>query len=157
MKQILFVCQGNICRSPSAEAVFNAKIKKAGLHKKYSCDSAGTIAYHVGEAADARMQRHANKRGYKLTSISRKINEHTDFDSFDMIIAMDDSNLIDLERLARGKNVDDKICKMTDFCSPYEYESVPDPYYGGDAGFELVLDLLENACDGLINHLEHEG
>ena len=156
-KRILFVCQGNICRSPSAEAIFNEKVKRAGLSKKYSCDSAGTIAYHSGEAADARMQQYAIKRGYKLNSISRKINANNDFDAFDLIIAMDDENLMDLQRMARGKGVDEKIFKMTDFCSPYEYESVPDPYYGGGSGFELVLDLLENACDGLISHLKHEG
>lgn len=156
MKKILFVCMGNICRSPSAEAVFNAKIKEKGLTHKYLCDSAGTIAYHAGEPADARMKIHARKRGYALTSISRKIDIINDFEEFDMIIGMDEDNMLRLSSLAWTAVTESKLHTMTSFCKKYQYDSVPDPYYGGEKGFELVLDLLEDACEGLIEYLEND-
>lgn len=156
MKQkVLFVCQGNICRSPSAEAVFNALLHTKKLAQKYIVDSAGTIAYHNGEAADARMQKHANKRGYKLTSISRKVRVPEDFESFDILVGMDDENMLDLHQMALTEAHEKKLVKMTDFCSTHKYNAVPDPYYGGSAGFELVLDLLEDACNGLLHQLEN--
>lgn len=154
MKQILFVCLGNICRSPSAEAVFNALIKKNSLGKVFLCDSAGTDAYHAGQSADYRMKQFAKKRGYQLTGISRKVIPKLDFDQFDYIIAMDRQNLRDLQRMAGNENDRKKIYLMTDFCSNPNHDSVPDPYYGGDAGFELVLDILEDACEGLIRKLQ---
>jgi len=150
MKHVLFVCLGNICRSPSAEAVFNALIKKNGLDNEISCDSAGTAAYHAGEPADYRMRQFGKKRGYNLTSISRPVKPDKDFDRFDYIIGMDTQNVRDLQRMARNENDRKKIYLMTDFASGLKYDSVPDPYYGGDAGFELVLDILEDACAGLI-------
>lgn len=155
-KRVLFVCWGNICRSPSAEAVFTAVVKKYGLEKEYEIDSAGTIAAHSGEPADARMQSHAIKRGYHLTSISRKVDANVDFDHFDYIIAMDNNNVSDLLYLSRDENDQKKITKMTDYCSKYGDSSVPDPYYGGATGFELVLDLLEDASEGLLKHIEAE-
>lgn len=151
--KILFVCQGNICRSPSAEAVFNGLIKKAGIEKKYEVDSAGTSAYHVGEQADRRMQSHAKRRNYNLTSISRQFDPHTDFDYFDYIIGMDDYNMHSLKNMARNGNDLSKLYKMTDFSSDSRYDEVPDPYYGGADGFELVLDLLEDACEGLLEKI----
>lgn len=147
---------GNICRSPSAEAVFNAKIKEKELSHKYQCDSAGTIGYHAGEPADERMKRHASRRGYHLTSISRKVDVRNDFEAFDMIIGMDEENMMNLTNMARAESTESKLFKMTDFCRKYQYEAVPDPYYGGAQGFELVLDLLEDACEGLIEYLENE-
>lgn len=156
MKKILFVCMGNICRSPSAEAVFNAKIKDKGLMHKYMCDSAGTIGFHAGEPADSRMKVHASKRGYRLTSISRKVDVRNDFEEFDMIIGMDEDNMMNLTSMAWTKATEAKLFKMTDFCKENQYDAVPDPYYGGEKGFELVLDLLEDACEGLIEHLENE-
>lgn len=155
-KRILFVCMGNICRSPSAEAVFNAKLREKELQDVYECDSAGTIGYHAGEPADERMQRHANQRGYRLTSISRKVDVKSDFEDFDLIIGMDDDNMEALEQMQSRTEGKAKLYKMTDFCTTFEERSVPDPYYGGAAGFEQVLDLLEDACEGLINHLESE-
>ena len=149
-KKILFVCMGNICRSPSAEAVFRELVKKAGLNGRFEIDSAGTGAWHVGEQADRRMQKHAVKRGYNLTSISRKFNPKADFDRFDLIVAMDDENIWALKRMARSESDLRKICKMTDFKQEWNYDEVPDPYYGGEEGFELVLDLLEDACKGLL-------
>lgn len=155
-KRVLFVCWGNICRSPSAEAVFKSIVEEKGLIDKIEIDSAGTIAAHSGERADSRMRLHASKRGYSLDSISRKVNPETDFDKFDYIIAMDDKNLSDLMYFARGDADVNKISKMTDYCTAFNNTSVPDPYYGGSKGFELVLDLLEDACDGLLKHIQKE-
>jgi len=149
----LFVCLGNICRSPSAEAVFTGIVNKNNAGKNFEIDSAGTSAWHAGEPADRRMQSHAIKRGYNLTSISRKFDPNSDFDHFDMIIGMDDSNMHDLKEMARNTNDLDKLYKMTDFCQTSAYNEVPDPYYGGTDGFELVLDLLEDACEGLLEGL----
>lgn len=151
--KILFVCLGNICRSPSAEAVFNGVIKKAGMQKQFEVDSAGTSGWHSGDPADRRMQSHAIKRGYNLTSLSRKFNPHTDFDYFDYIIGMDDENMRNLRNMASSKDDLQKLYKMTSFSKSYDYDEVPDPYYGGAAGFELVLDLLEDACEGLLEKI----
>jgi protein-tyrosine phosphatase len=151
--KILFVCMGNICRSPSAEAVFTGLLKKEGL-VNFEVDSAGTIAYHAGERADRRMQSHAVIRGYNLTSISRKFNPDSDFDRFDMIIGMDHENIDSLKRMARNQNDLRKIHLMTDFSKEWNYIEVPDPYYGGEEGFELVLDLLEDSCEGLVEELK---
>jgi protein-tyrosine phosphatase len=149
-KRILFVCSGNICRSPSAEAVFKAKVENEGLYTIFDIDSAGTGPWHAGEPADSRMKRHAKKRGYNLTSLARQFKPEKDFDRFDFIIAMDDENVEDLKVVARDEKDLAKISKMTDYSKAYNYNIVPDPYYGGDEGFELVLDLLEDASDGLL-------
>jgi protein-tyrosine phosphatase len=153
MKRVLFVCLGNICRSPGAEAVFNAMAEKNGLAGELKCDSAGTSAHHAGDQADYRMRQFAQKRGYRLTSISRRFDPHLDFDRFDYIIGMDTQNVRDLKAVARNEGDRKKISLMNDFCSDKKYGSVPDPYYGGAAGFELVLDILEDACQGLIREL----
>jgi protein-tyrosine phosphatase len=155
-KRILFVCLGNICRSPSAEAVMNAKLKEHGLSDKYIVDSAGIIAYHAGEPADSRMQIHAQKRAYVLSSISRPIDAKTDFKNFDYIIGMDNQNMKDLKKLAPTHSDLQKLSKITDYSINYVHDSIPDPYYGGASGFELVLDLLEDACEGIIKKVEGE-
>ena len=149
--KILFVCLGNICRSPSAEAVMKAMIEKKGLNDYFEIDSAGTLAYHRGEKADSRMRQHASRRGYNLTSLSRPV-EPNDFNYFDMIIGMDDLNIRDLNQLAPDEQSRKKIYKITDFAKDTTMSVIPDPYYGGDAGFELVLDILEDACKGLISN-----
>lgn len=151
--RILFVCLGNICRSPSAEAVFKRIVKDKGVANQFEIDSAGTHAYHAGEPADARMMEHAANRDLKLTSISRAFNPRTDFDYFDLIVAMDKDNLLNLRRFARNKEDLKKLRLMTDFSGRFNYDHIPDPYYGGSAGFELVLDLLEDAGEGLYRHL----
>ena len=156
-KKILFVCLGNICRSPSAEAVFSELLKKEGLTNSFEIDSAGTGAWHIGEPADRRMQKHAVKRGFNLTSISRKFDPESDFDRFDLIIGMDDENIIALKNRARNESDLKKIHKITEFSREWNYTEIPDPYYGGDEGFELVLDLLEDAGMGLLEKIKQAG
>lgn len=149
--KILFVCLGNICRSPSAEAVMKKMVADAGLTKDIFIDSAGTINNHEGEPADARMIKHGKKRAYHLDSISRPI-QAEDFEKFDLIIAMDYSNMEDLQRKCPQPSYLRKIQLMMSF-SDAQHEEVPDPYFGGEQGFELVLDLLEDACKGLLDSL----
>ena len=129
MKKILFVCLGNICRSSSAEEVMRTLIRKEGLEREIEVDSAGILSYHQGELPDSRMRMHASRRGYNLTHRSRPVCTD-DFYHFDMIIGMDDRNIEDL---------------IVDY--------LPDPYYGGAQGFENVLDILEDACAGLLESI----
>jgi protein-tyrosine phosphatase len=155
-KKILFVCLGNICRSPAAEAVMKSRLEQHGLSDLFEVDSAGTIAYHAGETADPRMKMHAKKRGYNLTSIARKFNEETDFKLFDYIITMDNQNYSNVKALDKMNNFSEKIFRMTEFSKRIKTDEVPDPYYGGDAGFENVLDILEDTAEGLIEKLKNE-
>lgn len=150
--KILFVCLGNICRSPSAEAVMKKLVKDAGMEARFEIDSAGIIGYHEGEPADQRMRAHAARRGYVLDSISRPV-RIADFFDFDLIIGMDDKNISDLKRKAPDLESENKIHQMTQFSRNKLYDYVPDPYYSGAEGFELVLDLLEDACSGLLETL----
>jgi len=143
---------GNICRSPSGEAVMNKLIKRASLNDKIKCDSAGTIAHHEGEQADARMKRHALKRGFRLTSVARRFKDE-DFEKFDYIIAMDRANYQDLYSFDKEGKYKNKITMMTDYSSN-GYSEVPDPYYGGPDGFENVLDILEDSCSGLLKEIK---
>ncbi|MDL2213641.1 low molecular weight phosphotyrosine protein phosphatase [Bacteroides sp. OttesenSCG-928-D19] len=149
MKRILFVCLGNICRSPMAEGVMLRLLKEAGLESEYEVDSAGTAGYHEGELADSRMRMHASKRGYNLTHRSRPVRTE-DFYEFDLIIGMDDNNISNLKRMAPSLDALKKIHRMTDYCTQHTIDHVPDPYYGGASGFEFVIDLLEDACAGLL-------
>ena len=153
MTEILFVCLGNICRSPSAEAVMQSIIEREGLQKEIKVDSAGILGWHSGEPADRRMQTHATERGYNLTSISRQIKKE-DFQKFDVIIGMDHENMRDLRALDPEKKYNDKLYMMTGFCNHIPADSVPDPYYGGPTGFENVLDILEDACEGLLETIK---
>lgn len=150
--KILFVCLGNICRSPSAEAVMKKLVKDAGLEKSFFIDSAGIMGYHEGERADDRMRGHAARRGYVLDSISRPVRTQ-DFYDFDLIIGMDDRNVDDLKQKAPDLESLAKIHQMTEYSRNKLYDHVPDPYYGGASGFELVLDLLEDACEGLLDSI----
>ncbi len=154
--KLLFVCLGNICRSPAAEGVMRNFVEAAGLGDRILCDSAGTYGGHAGERADSRMRRAASARGYDLQSISRQLRSD-DFEKFDMIITMDDSNYERVHRLAPTVEAAQKIFRMTDFCrrNP-DAKHVPDPYYEGAEGFEKVLDLLEDACGGLLAELKIE-
>ena len=153
MYRILFICMGNICRSPAAEGIMKHKVQEQGLEQCFYIDSAGMYGWHEGELPDYRMRTHASRRGYKLSSYSRPI-KYNDFEQFDLIIGMDDNNIKDLKRMAPNLESQRKICRMTDFCRIHTADIVPDPYYGGASGFELVLDLLEDACDGLLDELK---
>ena len=152
--KILFVCLGNICRSPAAETIFRQKATSAGVAGGLEIDSAGLNGYHDGEPADQRMIRHASQRGYKITSVSRKIIPSRDFVYFDMIVGMDNFNFKELKRLASPCGAQEKVFKMTDFAINSSANEVPDPYYGGAAGFENVLDILEDCSKGLLNNIE---
>jgi protein-tyrosine phosphatase len=153
LKKVIFICLGNICRSPSAEGVMKHLVKEKGLEDIIYVDSAGIMGYHTGDRADPRMRKHAMKRGYDLTSIARGFNPREDFDEFDYIIAMDSSNYNDLQSKDTGEKYKNKILMMTDFCRTVRAAEVPDPYYGGADGFELVLDILEDACEGLLERI----
>jgi len=149
--RILFVCLGNICRSPTAEGVMEHLAAQAGAD--VSVDSAGTGAWHAGERADARMRKHASRRGYDLTSRARAFDRSVDFETFDLIVAMDDSNLANLRRQDREDRYGNKLVKMTDYCRTHPHSEVPDPYYGGAQGFELVIDIIEDAAQGMLEEI----
>lgn len=151
--RILFVCLGNICRSPAADGIMHQRVEAEGLQGVISIDSAGTYGGHAGELPDGRMRQHARKRGYELTHRSRKVTHH-DFEAFDLLLGMDDNNVRDLHHLAETLEEKNKIRRMTDFCTNTEVDYVPDPYYEGAAGFEHVLDILEDACSGLLNAIK---
>lgn len=146
---------GNICRSPAAEEIFRQKVMQAGLQQSLKTDSAGTYAGHKGELPDSRMRSAAAARGYNLTHRSRPFS-YEDFSLFDMIIVMDDRNHDYIERLACTLDEKARIFRMADFCKNPLYDHVPDPYYEGAEGFELVLDLLEEGCDNLIGFLRKQ-
>ena len=155
MKKILFVCLGNICRSSSAEEIMRTLVKQAGLEQEIEIDSAGILNYHQGELPDSRMRMHAARRGYELTHRSRPVCTD-DFFEFDWLIGMDDRNIQDLKDRAPSPEAEKKICRMTDFCRVKQVDYVPDPYYGGAQGFENVLDILEDACSGLLEEIREE-
>ena len=154
VKKILFVCLGNICRSPAAEGVFKKKIKDRDLENLFIVDSAGTGGWHVGNLADPRMRETALSRGIKLTSRSRKI-EESDLYEFDHILVMDNDNLDAVKSLIKDhKNpLNSKIKLILSYSKNSQLEEVPDPYYGGQNGFDKVIDLLDDAMDGLIDSL----
>jgi protein-tyrosine phosphatase len=144
---------GNICRSPSAEAVFKAMVDEQDLSDAFHCDSAGTIGFHSGQPADRRMRAAAEKRGYNVDSISRQVRPE-DFETFDHIIGMDMDNMEGLESIGKHTPGKAKLSLMCDYAKEHDLREVPDPYYGGKQGFELVLDLLEDACAGLLEELK---
>jgi protein-tyrosine phosphatase len=149
--RVLFVCLGNICRSPAAEAVFAKLVAEAGSGDEFTIDSAGTGAWHIGESADARMRQAAARRGISVTSIARQVTRD-DFDRFDLIVAMDSSNFNTLSRMAPAKHKS-KVVLFRDFDPDAPGEDVPDPYYGGADGFDEVLDIVTRAGRGLLADL----
>ncbi len=153
-KKILFVCLGNICRSPAAEGVFKQKVRDRDLEKLFVVDSAGTGGWHVGNLADPRMRETALLRGIELTSRSRKI-EESDLFEFDYILVMDKDNLVDVKSLIKDHmdKIHPKVKLILSYSKKFNLEEVPDPYYGGQDGFDKVLDLLDDAIDGLIDSL----
>lgn len=150
--KLLFVCLGNICRSPAAEGIMVHLVARRALADRFMIDSAGTYGGHSGEKADSRMRKAAASRGYDLTSISRRVSID-DFDRFDLIIAMDDSNYERLFRLAPSVEASHKIRRMAEFIADPTIDHVPDPYYEGAQGFEIVLDMLEKGCKNLLESI----
>lgn len=151
--RVLFVCTGNICRSPTAEAVFRAKLARAGLARAVEVDSAGTTGYHAGCAPDDRSQAYAARRGYDLSPLRARRVVPEDFERFDLILAMDHDNLEWLLDACLPQ-ARERVRLMVEYARGAHPGVVPDPYYGGAKGFEQVLDLLEDACDGLLQHVQ---
>lgn len=158
MYKVLFVCLGNICRSPTAEAVFRHKLQAQGLTDVIGFDSCGTAAYHVGSAPDRRSQQAAASRGIKMADLRARAFEREDFEAFDLILAMDLDNLEFLQREAEahGGDAGQRVALFLDYTAGAQRE-VPDPYYGGPQGFERVLDLVEAASDRLLTELRNHG
>jgi protein-tyrosine phosphatase len=149
---VLFVCMGNICRSPTAEAVFLHCVQQAGLVKHIHIDSAGTHDYHIGDMPDARTQRAALRRGYDMSRLRGRQVAAGDFMRFDYVLAMDEANLAILKRL-RPRDAQSHLGLFLEFAEHHDEREVPDPYYGGSDGFERVLDMVEEAAGGLLKHI----
>lgn len=147
--RVLMVCMGNICRSPTAHGVLQKMVLEAYAQKALEVDSAGTHDYHIGEPPDARAQRHALRRGYDLSGQRARQLTREDFERFDLILVMDAANEALARRLAPVQP-HARLMRLTDFCTRHQASEVPDPYYGGERGFEEVLDLVEDACRGLL-------
>jgi protein-tyrosine phosphatase len=154
--KLLFVCLGNICRSPSAENIMNHLIAEAGLGSAIVCDSAGTSNYHIGNPPDRRMTSAAVRRGIKMTGSARQFTA-ADFEKFDLILAMDAANYEDILSLDQAGKYRDKVRLMCEFCRQHRDREVPDPYYGGPEGFNYVIDLLMDACAGLLEEVKGKG
>ena len=152
---VLFVCMGNICRSPTAHGVFRHRVATAGLDGWVRVDSAGTHNYHPGEPPDERSQRHAAQRGYVLSDLRARQITESDFARYDLILAMDWDNLALAQDLCPPRHRP-KVRRLTEFCVRLNSPVVPDPYYGGAQGFNKVLDLVEDACAGLLAHVQQQ-
>lgn len=152
MPSVLFVCLGNICRSPTAEAIMLHKVAQAGLDDHIVVDSAGTGDWHVGEAPDPRARQHGSHRGYDLEPLRARQIDASDFERFDHILAMDSANLRELRRLCPSP-LQNKVQLLLDFAPDRAGQEIADPYFGGADGFERVLDECELACDGLLDRL----
>lgn len=153
--RVLFVCLGNICRSPTAHGVFEARVRQAGLAHLVQVDSAGTHGYHIGAPPDARSQQHALRRGYDLSGQRGRQLTAADFDQFDLVLAMDWDNLALAEQLCPPQHRR-KLRRFAEFFQRFDHTVVPDPYAGGPAGFELVLDLVEDGSEGLLRHVQQQ-
>ena len=151
--RLLFVCLGNICRSPAADGVMRDVVEKAGLASRIEIDSAGTAGWHSGKLPDNRMRQAARARGLTLDHWARQL-KSADLERFDLILAMDRDNERNIRALDREKRHADKIRLFCDFCSEHAEREVPDPYYGGPEGFEHVLDLIEDGCEGLLREVK---
>lgn len=153
MKKILFVCLGNICRSSAADEIMRQKVLAAGLQGEFEIDSAGTYGGHAGELPDARMRAAGKRRGYEFTHRSRRVRSD-DYEHFDLLLAMDDSVYENLSRLSPSVEGLQKLERFADYLpAHFGYDYVPDPYYEGAEGFELVLDMLEEGCSVLLDKL----
>jgi protein-tyrosine phosphatase len=151
--KVVFVCTGNICRSPTADGVMRKMVANAGLEHAVEVDSAGTQSYHIGEAPDKRSQSHAKKRGYDLSFLRARVVKQSDFSEFDLILAMDNSHLRALRALCPPEFMP-RVKLFLSFLSDATENEVADPYYGGAAGFEAVLDQCEAGCTALLNRIK---
>lgn len=151
--RLLFVCMGNICRSPTAQGVLQAMVQRAGLQRRISVDSAGTNDYHVGDAPDARARQHAARRGYDISRHRGRQLTARDFERFDLVLVMDGANEAAARAICPPAQLG-RLHRLTEFCVRHRASAVPDPYYGGAQGFEAVLDLVEDACAGLLAALQ---
>lgn len=152
--KVLFVCMGNICRSPTAEGVFRHLVKKEGLEEFILTDSAGTHAYHVGEPPDRRAQATATRRGVALHDLRARRVRSEDFEHFNYVLAMDSQNYHDLVEIC-PEGFEDRLLYFLDFADDLPHHEVPDPYYGGNQGFEKVFDMVEQASQGLLEAIRH--
>ncbi|EQC48978.1 low molecular weight protein-tyrosine-phosphatase [Bacteriovorax sp. DB6_IX] len=156
MHKVLFVCLGNICRSPAADGVMVHLVNERGISSQFEIDSAGTSAHHVGEPADSRMREHAQRRGIFLGSISRAFDASSDFEKYDLILAMDNSNYRNILAMNPSGEYHHKVKMFCDFAKNRSESEVPDPYYGGAKGFEQVLDIVEDGVEGILKHYEQK-
>jgi len=152
---VLFCCMGNICRSPTAEAVFRAKVEEAGHEQQILIDSVGTHDYHIGNPPDLRTQRAAKQRGYDMSGLRGRQVEVADFTRFDYVLAMDNANMAILYRLCPQPQRD-RLGLFLEYANKHKEREVPDPYYGGEDGFERVLDMVEDAATGLLLHIQKQ-
>ncbi len=153
-RKILFVCLGNICRSPAAHGIMQTIVDRNGQSARFSIDSAGIGGWHVGQLPDERMRRQARARGYELTHHARQFNPLTDFELFDYIITMDDENYAEIIRMARTKEQKEKVVGMSQYFVKYkDWKAVPDPYYGVVSDFDFAIDLIEDGCEQLFRLL----
>lgn len=150
---VLFVCLGNICRSPTADVVFRQYVRDAGLEEQIRIDSAGTGDWHIGRAPDPRTQEAAARRGYDMSSLRARQVSPADFYAFDVVLAMDNANLADLEAM-RPSDANGTLARFLDYATDSAEREVPDPYYGGNDGFDQVLDLVEDGARGLLASLQ---
>lgn len=153
--RVLFVCMGNICRSPTAHGVFARRVSEQGLATRVRVESAGTHDYHVGRPPDERAQEHAARRRYDLSGLRARQIHNRDFERHDLILVMDGDNLTRVQALCPPQQLH-KLRRLTEFCLAQSADAVPDPYYGGAQGFEQVLDLVEDACAGLLRHVQEQ-
>jgi len=153
--KLLFVCLGNICRSPAAENIMNHRVAMVGLGDRIWCDSAGTSSYHIGSQPDQRAVEAARYYGIPLQGRARQLERH-DLETFDMILAMDRSNYQDILMLDSQRRFQGKVHLMCDFCTVHLEQEVPDPYYGGPDGFQQMIELLQDGCSGLLRHVQQQ-
>lgn len=152
---VLFVCMGNLCRSPTAHGVFKRKLMDAGVAHQINVDSAGTHSIQPGSPPDERSQMHAAKRGYDLSDLRARQLTDNDFERYDLILVMDWDNLALVQEDCPPEHLG-KVRRLTEFCLTHDTPVVPDPYHGSEKGFDQVLDLVEDACDGLLRHVKQK-